>query len=226
MRQLAAAIPEGGNAGKLKIVGLLVYIAALTTLTFVKKLRQRSGCRFLLYLTLLQFLCLSLLASLKSTYYIIYILPYFAASTGIAISYLWSSYGTRIRVLCAAALLSYLAVQTAAVINLSIVTGGYRKEYAPVVAYLKSILQPGDLVMGTSELGFSLGFQNPQLVDDVWFGYWSGRRPTILVVDRWYYGPVIEAAAGRGMPKPAYYVELFQDFRLVKEMKGYRIYRR
>jgi hypothetical protein len=122
--------------------------------------------------------------------------------------------------------LSYLAVQTAAVINLSMVTSGYRKEYSPVVAYLKSIIRPDDLVMGTSELGFSLGFENLQLVDDVWFGYWSGRRPTVLVVDRWYYGPVIESATSRGMPWPAYYDTLLKSSHLVREMKGYRIYRR
>ena len=34
-------------------------------------------------LTLLQFLCLSLLSSFKATYYIIYIIPYFAAAPGL-----------------------------------------------------------------------------------------------------------------------------------------------
>jgi 4-amino-4-deoxy-L-arabinose transferase-like glycosyltransferase len=218
--------PEDSRAGKIKIVGLVVYVAALTTLLSARKLREKDGCRLLLYLTLLQFLCLSLFSSFKATYYIIYILPYLAVATGIAASYLWSSYGTRVRVLCASALLSYLAVQTAAVTNLSMATSGYRKEYTPVVTYLKSILKPDDLVMGTSELGFSLGFENPQLVDDVWFGYWSVRRPTVLVVDRWYYAPVIEAAASRGMPKAGYYDTLFKSFHLIREMKGYRIYRR
>jgi hypothetical protein len=74
-------------------------------------------------------------------------------------------------------------------------------------------------------LGFSLGFENPQLVDDVWFGYWSGRRPTILVVDRGYYEPVIEAATSRGMPRPGYFDGLFKSYELVREFKGYRIYR-
>jgi len=189
-------------------------------------LRKKSGCRLLLCLTLLQFLCLSIFTSFKVTYYIIYILPYFAAAAGIAISYLWSSGGMRIRVLCATALLSYLAVQTAAVLNLSMVTSGYRKEYSTVAAYLKSIIKPDDLVMGTSELGFSLGFRNPQLVDDVWLGYFSARRPTVLVVDRWYYGPVIESASSRGMPTAGYYDTMFKSFRLVREMKGYRIYQR
>jgi hypothetical protein len=127
---------------------------------------------------------------------------------------------------CATVLLGYLAVQTAAVLNLGMATSGYRKEYSPVAAYLKSILKPDDLVMGTSELGFSLGFENPQLVDDVWFGYWSERKPTVLVVDRWYYGPVIESATSRGIPSAAYYDNLFKSYHLVREMKGYRIYRR
>jgi hypothetical protein len=216
-------IPEGGM-GKLKIIGLLIYVAALGTLASARKLRETRGCRLLLCLTLLQFLCLSVFASLKVPYYMVYILPYFAAASGIAISYLCSSYGLRVRVPCAAALVCYLAVQTAVVMNLSFVVDGYRKEYTPVVAYLKSTLQPDDLVMGPAELGFSLGFENAQLVDDVWFGYWSGRRPTVLVVDRWYYDQVIEAAASRGIPRPGYFDRLFERCQLVREFKGYRIY--
>jgi 4-amino-4-deoxy-L-arabinose transferase-like glycosyltransferase len=216
--------PEGG-LGKLKITGLLIYMSALGILASARKLRETRGCRLLLCLTLLQFLCLSVLASTKNTYYLVYILPYFAAATGIATSYLWSSHGLRVRALCATALVCYVAVQTATVMNLSFVTAGYRKEYTPVIAYLKSTLQPDDLVMGPAQLGFSLGFENPQLVDDVWFGYWSGRRPTVLVVDRGYYEQVIEAASSRGMPRPGYFDELFNRYQLVRGFKGYRVYR-
>jgi len=217
--------PDGSSRGKLKIIGILVYAAALATLASVRELRRMSGCRLLLCLTLLQFLCLSIFASNKSPYYIVYILPYFAAATGIAISYLWSTYGLRVRVLCAIVLVSYLLAQTAAVINLAFVTAGYRKEYMPVITFLKSTLQPDDLVMGAAELGYSLGFENPQVVDDVWFGYWSGRRPTVLVVDRWYYERIIEAAHEREIPTPGYFDALFKGCQLVRESKGYRIYR-
>jgi 4-amino-4-deoxy-L-arabinose transferase-like glycosyltransferase len=217
--------PEGG-IGKVKIIGLLLYLAALGILTFAKKLRKKRGCQLLLWLTLLQFLCLSVFANLKVPYYLVYILPYFAAATGIATSYLWSSYGLRVRALCTIALVCYAAVQTAVVMNLTFVTAGYRNEYTPVIAYLKSTLQPDDLIMGPAQLGFSLGFENPQLVDDVWFGYWSGRRPTILVVDRGYYKPVIEAATSRGMPRPGYFDELFKSYQLVLEAKDYSIYRK
>ncbi len=215
--------PESGF-GKFKLVGLLIYLAALGTLASARKLRETTGCRLLLCLTLLQFLCLSILASTKNEYYIVYILPYFAAATGIATSYLWS-YGPRVRALCVTALICYVTVQTAALMNLAFVTAGYRKEYTPVIAYLRSNLRPDDLVMGPAQLGFSLGFDNPQLVDDVWFGYWSGRRATVLVVDRGYYEQVIEAATSRGMPRPGYFDELFQRYRLVREFKGYRVYR-
>ena len=218
--------PEGGTAGKLKILGLLVYLAALATLAASRRLRQESNCRLLLCLTLLQFLCLSVLAHTKNTYYIVYILPYFAAVTGIAVHFVWSSYGARVRILCASALLAYLAVQWAAVLNLSLVTAGYRQDYAPTVQYLKANLQPGDLVMGASELGYALGFYNPQVVDDVWLGHWTGRQPTMVVVDRWYYQQVIDTATERGFPEPAYFDTVLRGFRLVHETNGYRVYRR
>ena len=217
--------PEGG-IGKFKVIGLLMYVAALGTLTSARKLRETKACRLLLWLTLLQFLCLSVFASLKVAHHLVYILPYFAAATGIATSYLWSSHGLRVQVLSTAALVCYVAVQTAVVMNVSFITAGYRKEYTPVIAYLKSTLQPDDLVMGPAQLGFSLGFENPQIVDDVWFGYWSGRRPTVLVVDRGYYEVVIEEAISRGMPSQGYFDALFKSYQLVLEVKGYRIYRR
>ena len=218
--------PEAGAAGKLKLVGFIVYLTALGILASARKLRQTSGCRLLLSLTLLQFLCLSVFANNKNTYYMVYILPYFAAAAGIAISYLWSSCGFRVRVLCATVMVVYGVIQTAAVANLCLVTSGYRKEYKPAVAYLKSTLLPDDLIMGGAELGYSLGFRNPQLVDDVWLGYWSGRRPTVVVVDRWYYGQVIAAATDHGIPTPGYFGETLKNFRLVWDLNGYRIYRR
>ncbi|MEO8368103.1 MAG: glycosyltransferase family 39 protein [Candidatus Solibacter sp.] len=218
--------PEGSTFGKLKILGLLIYLAALATLASARKLRREDGCRLLLCLTLLQFLCLAVLAQTKNTYYIVYILPYFAAATGIAASYLWSTNGPGVRFLCATALLAYFAVQTTAVLKLALSTAGYRKEYTPLVQYLKANVQREDLVMGSAELGYALGFYNSQLVDDVWLGHWTGRQPTIVVVDRWYYQEVFATAAGRSIPSPSYFDTFLRDFRLVYDSKGYRVYRR
>jgi hypothetical protein len=94
------------------------------------------------------------------------------------------------------------------------------------MAYLSSIIKPGDLVTGPAELAFTMGFYNPQLVDDIWLGHWSGKRPTIVVVDDWYYGPMVVDKA-----TAANYVrwvsdELSQNFKVIKVFDGYTIYRR
>ena len=88
------------------------------------------------------------------------------------------------------------------------------------------MLKPDDLVMGTSELGFSLGFDESPVsrrcLVRLLVGAESDRAGGGPLVLR----PVIETATSRGMPSAAYYDELFRSFSLVREMKGYRIYRR
>jgi hypothetical protein len=131
------------------------------------------------------------------------------------------------RVVAGLGLVAYFAVQGAAIYHRTAVTAGYAKEYEPAIRFLKSAAAPGDEITGSAELAFGLGFYNPKLSDDVWLGYWSHRRPAIIVVDRWYYEEVMRTAAQRGFPIPDYFEHLLtNDYRLLKELNGYRVYRR
>jgi hypothetical protein len=108
-----------------------------------------------------------------------------------------------------------------------VTVNGYANEYQPVVSFIKSISHPDDEIVGGAELGFGLGFYNPQLVDDVWLGYWSHRLPTIIVLDRWYYKEVMDVATQRGFPTPHYFDQLLTTkFDLIKDLRGYQVYRR
>ena len=58
-------------------------------------------------------------------------------------------------------------------------------------------------------------------------GYWSHRRPALIVVNRWYYEEVISMVAQRGLPVPDYFEHLLtKEYCLLKELNGYRVYRR
>ena len=76
-------------------------------------------------------------------------------------------------------------------------------------------------------LGFSLGFYNPQIVDDLWLGRWTGKQPTIIVVDKWrYYRNLISA---KQAPEYTDYVtQLLQNnfHKIYSQEEGYQIYAR
>jgi hypothetical protein len=72
-----------------------------------------------------------------------------------------------------------------------------------------------------------MGFYNPQLTDDLWLGRWSGTRPTIVVVDKWYYYECMTFPDSRSAGYHSWVEDrLRREFKLVKTLDGYWIYRR
>lgn len=214
-----------GSAALLRVVGLILFATAIVCALAMPKLRRRQGCQLLLYLTLLRFLTLSLGASLKQPYYLVQVLPFYAAIAGIVGWHLWSFYGRFVRLGVASLLSLYLAVQLAVWWHLVAVTDGYQNKYLPMIAYLRSVVRPGEIVDGSSELGFAFGFYNPELIDDLWLGKWSGKRPTILVMDQWYYYECMHSEKA-GAYAPFIEKTIQKEFALLKKLDGYEIYRR
>jgi hypothetical protein len=219
--------PVDTVSGKLKVIGPLISITAMILMLAIDDLRQINGCRLLVCLVCLRFLLLSIVANPKYDYYLIHIAPYFAMTVGIAASYLWSFRGKKTRLACACALALYFGTQTSVTLHRAVLVRGFQSEYSPLIDYLRSVTRPDDLIAGSAELGFGLGFYNPQVTDDVWLGYWSEKKPSLVILDRWYYAPVIEAAIQRRMPTTDYFTTGFgRRFYLVNEIGGYRVYRR
>ncbi|HTS63352.1 MAG TPA: hypothetical protein VMH28_15100 [Candidatus Acidoferrales bacterium] len=227
-------------SGRLRLTGLVVALAAIALLIAVRDLRRLPGCRLLMWLLGIRFTLLTLIANPKFEHYIVHLVPFFAMAIGIAGSYLWRQAGIeaaagsrsplrgpRYRSICLVVLALYFASQTGVMVHRAFIIRGYQNEYLPLIAYLKAIARPSDLIVGSSELGFGLGFYNPHLADDVWLGYWSGRHPSVVVVDRWYYGGVFEGATVRHLPAPNYFGSDFKrHYYMVKVIGGYRVYRR
>jgi hypothetical protein len=219
--------PSGGAFAWMKIIGLLLFAGAMAAVIAIPALRRHPGYRLLVWLALLRFLMMSVGASWKLEYYLVHATPLYAAIAGIAGWWFWTQPRRMGRMIAAAALGGYFAVQLAVFAHLATAISAYSKKYVPAVNYVKSILRPDDLVAGAADLAFGMGFYNPQLVDDIWLGKRSGKRPTIVVVDDWYYGEVVMA----NIPTAAVYNrwvndQLKHEFSLVKELDGYSIYRR
>jgi len=78
-------------------------------------------------------------------------------------------------------LAAIVAVQTTTLVE-KLRVNPLRDAYGPVIAFLKA--RPSAQVDGDAVLGFGLGYD--RLVDDERIGLYSGRKPELLVADRWY----------------------------------------
>ena len=58
-------------------------------------------------------------------------------------------------------------------------TNGYHHQYQEAVNFVEQHARPGDRIVGTSELGFGIGFD--RLHDDMALGYYVGKRPDVII---------------------------------------------
>jgi hypothetical protein len=220
-------LPAAGFSGRLKVLILLGYVAALAITVAAPALRRLPGCRLLLYLTGLRFLMMAWGISVKADYYLVHIVPFYAFFMACAACWLWQR-SNRVRWITALLLCLVVGLQLSWSLYRIFWLRPYQKQYLPAVRFLKARITPQDLVCGSAELAFAFGFYNPQIVDDIWIGLWSGKRPTILVVDKWYY---YQEFAGPHKAAPAYFpyvTRLLQDdFKeIYSQADEYQIYAR
>ncbi len=160
---------------------LVLYFGAIFIALAVPQLRRTSGVRILLILTALSFTLLMCLQ--KNWYYLIFIIPYYTAILAIVCNWLWSQsfhYRIAISSLLGIALLLHLGI-----IGGRIVHDDYRTRYLEATNYLKRNAKPGDLIMGSGELAFQLGFEG-RVVDDSRLGFLSGKKPEYIVLEGQY----------------------------------------
>src|SRR5262249_48368844 len=115
-------LPFNGAWSTMKVIGLAVFVGAIFTLIAVPELRKRSGYRLLLCLTAVRFLMMAVGASWRLEYYLVHVLPFYSAITGIAAAWFWT-HPVRIRRVAVASVLAvYFAVQLAVAGHLMMVS--------------------------------------------------------------------------------------------------------
>jgi len=187
-----------GHSGPIYLKGLILFSYAIGILgvTLSPSLNRIKGHRALLILTLIYFLIMSLLDGQKQTNYLIHIVPFYAAILAIWVHWCWTH-----RMLPA----SFIGLCFCGVLTLQI--GGvlyrikqnsYQKEYIPVINFLKEHTGPTTSIVGSSALGFGLGYRT-NFVDDPRFGTTNGKRADVIVFGQ-------ENEQGMKM-----YPELYQD---------------
>lgn len=193
----------------------LMYVAALFHLSRKGELRRRLGELWTLGLTIIGLL--TFLISYKVQNYITYTIPFWNVMLAV-----WLLHGLERR-----RAHSYLALFVALQLGcLGWRLAGHREaaDYARTARVMKDQLQHGRTVIAPATMGFAVGFDGFQ--DDARLGRWSGQRPDMLVVDRWYtlfhgtYGDK-EQGSARHVKKM-----LTEEYGLAQHFGDYRVYLR
>lgn len=175
--------PDSGGLEHLKAVVLVAYAVALLSILFSRRIRLHKGYRALLILTGLYFLMLTFVEGKKSSLYLIYVVPFFATLLAVWIHWCWTKrrFPAGLLMLAASGL---VVLQFSGVLYL-MKRNDYENKYMPAVNFVKSQSDAETLVLGPSELAFELGFRE-NFVDDFHLGYYSGKKPDLIVVDASY----------------------------------------
>jgi len=175
--------PMAPKVLRVKIVLTLTYLAALALAAGVPIVRQRQGTRVLLILTAIYFVILSVTDGQKQYIYLIHMVPLLSALLGVVALWCWAR-PLAPRWVLALGLAGFLLLHLGGAAS-RVAQNTYSKNYMGAVEFLRPHAASGQQIMGSAELGFALGF-TANLVDDYRLGYYSGKRPALIVVDDRY----------------------------------------
>lgn len=176
---------SAGHSGpiRLKALILLMYVVAFLSTLLVGEIRKQRGYRPILILAVIFFVMLSIWDGQKETWYLIHVIPIYTALVAMWILWLWEKRFVP-RWLIVVVMFGFVGLQLGGVLQ-RIRLDNYHQSYLPAVNFLKANANNGELIMGSSELGFGL-HSFDQLVDDSRFGFNSGKKPDFIVLEEVY----------------------------------------
>jgi 4-amino-4-deoxy-L-arabinose transferase-like glycosyltransferase len=201
---------------------LLAYVVALAGCLGVRSIRGHKGYRALLILTGIFFVVLTFFDGQKLSFYLVHIVPLY---TALLAAFIYWCYSTRFvpAWMLALAVCGLLAIQTGGILY-RVKADAYHKSYMAAVKFLQANSNDDTRVMGSAVLGFEFGYE--RVLDDVRFGFRTGKRPDYLVVNDVYEESIEHyRAGGEGVELARHMNDLLtRDYELVYDENLYRIY--
>lgn len=205
----------------MKSLILLAWIAGVVAAILIPSLRRRPVVRLLLVLAFIEFWTMTLLDGHKQTWYLVYMTVPFAALLAIALEWCWDR-RPALRAGLVVALASLIALQAGGSL-LRMRINVYKNQFVPAAEYIKAHARPDQMVMGSAELGFGIGFDR-NFVDDILIGFKSGYRPEFIVLESNWQG-LMEIFRTERPPVFAHMQRLYaEQYRLVYDENGYKIW--
>jgi 4-amino-4-deoxy-L-arabinose transferase-like glycosyltransferase len=208
----------------LKSLILLSYVVALAGCLSVRSIRGHKGYRALLILTGIFFLVLMFFDGQKLSFYLVHIVPLYTALLAV---WIYWCYSTRFAPawLLALCLGGLLAIQLGGILY-RMKLNVYQKSYLAATDFIDARAPAGSMVMGSAVLGFDLGYE--RIVDDVRFGFNTGKRPDFIVINDVYDDTIkYYRAGGEGAELAAHINKLLtEDYELIYDRNFYQVYAR
>jgi hypothetical protein len=168
---------------KAKLLIPIIYLAGAALVWAIGPVRRQAYLRP--FLAMWSILCLSLLAldNQRNGTYLGHVFPLYAILLAALICWLYENrrFPRALLILFAA---GFVLLQAGGSLYI-IYNDPYHRQYLPVTRFVLEQAAPADRIVGTTELGFGIGFD--RLVDDESLGYFAGKpSPDILILSPRY----------------------------------------
>ena len=217
--------PDTRGLSHIKIVILAIYVLGFAGALLSVRIRANRGNRALFLMWAAAAVIMSLADKEIHPFYLLHFLNPVIAILAIWLHSNWSGGGVPRWVLVG--IVGALAAVQLMVTGSRIKQDPYRNNYRTTTAFLKEHTGSKDLIFGSAELGFDLGFFDGRLVDDFRLGFLSGRRATFIVLDQNRYQEWIPNLKKSEPQAYSYIMQMLaRDFQLVQQNSNYQIYAR
>jgi hypothetical protein len=210
-----------GGLSLLKVLALVAYLGAAALCLGSGELRRMDGVRKLLALTVVYFGAMAVFNQ-KLTYYLIHIVPMYAALLAVAVWWLWEK-RPRWRMALAVGVVGLIGVEMTG-IAAKAMTRSYIAAQRELVRYVREQARPGDLIIGTAALLYEMDF-DPRLCDDPYLGTRSGRVPDVIIIEN-LYRPLYGAWRTERPEDFARIAARMAEYRKVRQIDEYEVYLR
>ena len=173
--------PDTRGLSHLKLVLYLVYMGGLAAAWAMPDFRARREHRAWLILCIVLWLGYASLDQGVQEFYLVHIMTPVIVVLALVLD--WILRTRRAPVWVVAAVFLVLVPVQLMTTGSRIRQDAYHKRYLATTAFLKRNERPGDLIFGSTELGWELGWKS-NLVDDYRLGFLTGKRPDIVVLDK------------------------------------------
>jgi 4-amino-4-deoxy-L-arabinose transferase-like glycosyltransferase len=168
---------------KLPLIILVIYITAVLSIACNYNLRRSKGNKTLLFLVAIYFSVMSIIIGNKAHSYLVNIIPLYTSALAIWIDWRWRDY-FRSYLVTLSIVACFMFLQIGSLIYF-IYKNNYNYLYLPAARILEQHSRQNQLIVGSAELAFYIGFDR-NLIDDPNRIFSEHLNPDLIVIEDRY----------------------------------------